>query len=137
MCGVPWTLPESFTTSLRPVSVDSSGTVPSLVGTAVLAGQPGNSERAEESYVAWNDLGLRVEEACVSSGDGTGHSSAAAPSVADCTVPPRSPITGLCLQSAAVGGNTRLPLSLFLNCTYKSVSYMGHRAVQLLKRKFK
>lgn len=69
---MPWTLPESFTTSLRPVRVVSRGTVPSLVGTAVLAGQPGNSERAEESYVAWNDLGSRVEEACVSSGDRTG-----------------------------------------------------------------
>lgn len=94
MCGVPWTLPESFTTSLRPVSGDSRGTVPSLVGTAVLAGQPGNSERAEESYVAWNDLGSRVEEACVSAGDGAGHSPAAAPSSA-------RPSQDFCLQSAA------------------------------------
>lgn len=56
-------------TSLRPrLSADSGRTVPSCVGTAVLSAvvagfSLGILKDSEESYVAWNALGLRVEEA--------------------------------------------------------------------------
>lgn len=64
-CGVHWLLPESFTTSLWPVSADIRGTVPSLVGTAVLSAVvAGQWEfwKDEASCVTWNDLGLRVRK---------------------------------------------------------------------------
>lgn len=56
-------------TSLRPrLSADSGRTVSSHVGTAVLSAvvasfSLGILKDSEESYVAWNALGLRVEEA--------------------------------------------------------------------------